>query len=111
MVHKFSVGGHEGYLCVGLFADGTPGEVFLTMAKEGTTIGGLADSVAKLASLALQYGVPVDVLEAKFSHQRFEPNGRAEGDPSIKFASSIVDYVFRWMGKKYGTKGGEESGS
>lgn len=108
VVHKFSVGGHEGYLIVGLFEDGKPGEMFLTMAKEGTTIGGLADSVAKMASLALQYGVSVDVLEAKFAHQRFEPNGPAVGDPNIRFAASIVDYVFRWLGQKYGTKGREE---
>jgi ribonucleoside-diphosphate reductase alpha chain len=94
--HKFSVADHEGYLTVGLFEDGQPGEMFITMAKEGSTIGGLMDSVAALTSMALQYGVPLDALVKKFSHQRFEPSGFTK-NPDIRQASSIIDYVFRWL--------------
>ncbi len=94
--HKFNIAGHEGYLNVGLFDDGQPGELFITMAKEGSTIGGLMDTVATLTSMALQYGVPLDALAKKFSHQRFEPSGFTK-NPDIKKASSIIDYVFRWM--------------
>lgn len=98
--HKFSVGGHEGYMHVGFFEDGTPGEVFLTMSKQGSTTAGLMDSIAILISLALQYGVPLESLVNKFSHVRFEPSGFTQ-DPDIPMAKSIVDYVFRWLGKEF----------
>jgi ribonucleoside-diphosphate reductase alpha chain len=100
VTHKFDVAGHEGYLHVGLFEDGAPGELFITMAKEGSTIGGLMDTIGTLTSLALQYGVPIDALVKKFAHQRFEPSGLTK-NPDIRFASSIVDYVFRWMGCQF----------
>jgi len=95
--HKFDIAGHEGYLTVGLFEDGRPGELFVTMAKEGSTIGGLMDTIGALTSLALQYGVPLESLVKKFAHQRFEPSGFTK-NPDIRNASSIIDYVFRWMG-------------
>lgn len=98
--HKFSVGGHEGYMHVGFFEDGTPGEVFLTMSKQGSTISGLMDSIAILISVALQYGVPLESLVDKFSHVRFEPSGFTQ-DRDIPMAKSIVDYVFRWLGKEF----------
>jgi ribonucleoside-diphosphate reductase alpha chain len=94
--HKFTIAGHEGYLNVGLFEDNKPGEVFITMAKEGSTIGGLMDSVATLTSMALQYGVPLDDLVRKFSHQRFEPSGFTN-NPEIRSAASVTDYIFRWL--------------
>lgn len=94
--HKFDIAGHEGYLTVGLFEDGTPGELFITMSKEGSTIGGLMDSVATLTSMSLQYGVPLEALVRKFSHQRFEPSGFTR-NPDIRRADSIIDYIFRWM--------------
>lgn len=94
--HKFEIAGHEGYLTVGLYEDGLPGELFITMAKEGSTIAGLMDSLATLTSLTLQYGVPLSDLVRKFAHQRFEPWG-ITGNPEIRSATSIVDYVFRWM--------------
>jgi len=100
ITHKFDVAGHEGYLTVGLFEDGTPGEMFITMAKEGSTIGGLMDSVAALTSISLQYGVPLEALVRKFSHQRFEPSGFTK-NPQIGRASSIIDYVFRWIGSQF----------
>ena len=96
MTHKFDIAGHEGYLTVGLFDNGLPGELFITMAKEGSTIGGLMDSIGTLTSMALQYGVPLDALVRKFAHQRFEPSGFTK-NPDIRNASSITDYVFRWM--------------
>jgi ribonucleoside-diphosphate reductase alpha chain len=96
VTHKFSIADHEGYLTVGLFADGKPGELFITMAKEGSTIGGLMDSIGTLTSLALQYGVPLDALVRKFAHQRYEPSGFTK-NPEIRNAASITDYVFRWM--------------
>jgi ribonucleoside-diphosphate reductase alpha chain len=96
LTHKFDIAGHEGYLTVGLFEDGQPGELFITMAKEGSTIGGLMDSIGTLTSLALQYGVPLDALVRKFAHQRFEPSGFTR-NPEIRNASSITDYVFRWL--------------
>ena len=96
VTHKFDIAGHEGYLTVGLFDDGQPGELFITMAKEGSTIGGLMDSIGTLTSMALQYGVPLDALVRKFAHQRFEPSGFTK-NPEIRNASSITDYVFRWM--------------
>ena len=100
VTHKFDIAGHEGYLTIGLFEDGTPGEMFITMAKEGSTIGGLMDSVAALTSVSLQYGVPLAALVRKFSHQRFEPSGFTK-NPQIRRASSIIDYVFRWMGIQF----------
>jgi ribonucleoside-diphosphate reductase alpha chain len=96
VTHKFDIAGHEGYLTVGLFDDGQPGELFITMAKEGSTIGGLMDSIGTLTSLAWQYGVPLDALVRKFAHQRFEPSGFTK-NPDIRNAASITDYVFRWM--------------
>ena len=100
VTHKFEVAGHEGYLTVGLFGDGQPGELFITMAKEGSTIGGLMDSIGTLTSLALQYGVPLEALIKKFAHQRFEPSGFTK-NPDIRNASSIIDYVFRWLGHQF----------
>jgi ribonucleoside-diphosphate reductase alpha chain len=97
LTHKFSVGGHEGYITVGLFEDGTPGELFITMAKEGSTIGGLMDVIGTETSLALQYGVPLDALVNKFSHARFEPSGWTT-NPDIPVAKSVVDYIFRFLG-------------
>jgi len=99
--HKFSVGGHDGYITVGLYDDGTPGEIFLTMAKEGSTVSGLMDAFATSVSMALQYGVPVQVLCDKFSHMRFEPAGYT-GNEEIPFAKSLMDYIFRWMDLRYG---------
>lgn len=96
LTHKFDIAGHEGYLTVGLFNDGRPGELFVTMAKEGSTIGGLMDAIGTLTSMALQYGVPLDALARKFAHQRFEPSGFTK-NPEIRSASSITDYVFRWL--------------
>ena len=94
--HKFEIAGHEGYLTVGLFDDGAPGELFITMAKEGSTIGGLMDSIATLTSISLQHGVPLQTLVKKFSHQRFEPSGFTK-NPDIRKCDSIIDYVFRWL--------------
>lgn len=96
VTHKFDIAGHEGYLTVGQFDDGHPGELFITMAKEGSTIGGLMDSIGTLTSMALQYGVPLDALVRKFAHQRFEPSGFTK-NPDIRNAASITDYVFRWL--------------
>jgi len=100
VTHKFNVAGHEGYLTVGLYKDGGPGELFITMAKEGSTIGGLMDSLGTAVSVALQYGVPVESLVNKFTHQRFEPAGMTH-NPDIPFAKSLVDYIFRWMGMEF----------
>jgi ribonucleoside-diphosphate reductase alpha chain len=100
ITHKFNVAGHEGYLTVGLYDDGRPGELFLTMAKEGSTIGGVMDSLGTAISVALQYGVPVESLVNKFTHQRFEPAGMTL-NPDIPFAKSLVDYIFRWMGMEF----------
>ncbi len=100
VTHKFDIAGHEGYLTVGLFDDGQPGELFVTMAKEGSTIGGLMDSIGTLTSLALQYGVPMEALVRKFAHQRFEPSGFTK-NPEIRNASSITDYVFRWLALQF----------
>ncbi len=94
--HKFDIAGHEGYLTVGLFENGQPGELFITMAKEGSTIGGLMDSIGTLTSMALQYGVPLEALVKKFAYQRFEPSGFTK-NPDIRQATSITDYVFRWL--------------
>ncbi|MEX2219666.1 MAG: LAGLIDADG family homing endonuclease [Phycisphaerales bacterium] len=100
ITHKFNIAGHEGYLTVGLYEDGTPGELFITMAKEGSTTGGLMDSLGTAVSVALQYGVPVQSLVNKFSHQRFEPAGMT-ANSDIPFAKSLVDYIFRWMGMEF----------
>ncbi|MBL8764401.1 MAG: adenosylcobalamin-dependent ribonucleoside-diphosphate reductase [Phycisphaerae bacterium] len=100
ITHKFNVAGHEGYLTVGLYEDGMPGELFITMAKEGSTIGGLMDCLGTAVSVALQYGVPVESLVTKFTHQRFEPAGMTT-NRDIPFAKSLVDYIFRWMGMQF----------
>jgi ribonucleoside-diphosphate reductase alpha chain len=100
ITHKFDIAGHEGYITVGLYEDGQPGELFLTMAKEGSTISGFADAFAQAISYALQYGVPLQDLVDKFSHVRFEPAGMTK-NPDVRFAKSIVDYIFRWMAGKF----------
>ncbi len=100
ITHKFDIQGHEGYITVGLYDDGSPGELFLVMAKEGSTISGFADAFAQAISYALQYGVPLPVLVDKFSHMRFEPSGMTK-NPQVRFAKSIVDYVFRWLATKF----------
>jgi ribonucleoside-diphosphate reductase alpha chain len=97
VTHKFNIAGHEGYITVGLFPDGRPGELFITMAKEGSTIGGLMDCFGTAVSMSLQYGVPLDVYVNKFSHTRFEPMGHTK-NPDIRIAKSVVDYIFRWLG-------------
>jgi ribonucleoside-diphosphate reductase alpha chain len=96
VTHKFSVGGHEGYLTVGLYKGGMPGEIFITMAKEGSTVSGLMDSFACATSLALQHGVPLKLMCEKFAHTRFEPSGWS-GNQDIGYAKSIMDYIFRWL--------------
>jgi ribonucleoside-diphosphate reductase alpha chain len=100
ITHKFSIGGHEGYMTVGKYEDGTPGELFVTMAKEGSVVSGLMDNFATMISMALQYGVPLKVLCDKFSHTRFEPSGFT-GNPEIPIAKSITDYIFRWLSLKF----------
>jgi ribonucleoside-diphosphate reductase alpha chain len=100
LTHKFDISGHEGYITVGLFEDGMPGEIFLVMAKEGSTISGFADAFAQAISYALQYGVPLQALVDKFSHVRFEPSGMTK-NADVRFAKSIVDYIFRWMASKF----------
>jgi ribonucleoside-diphosphate reductase alpha chain len=100
ITHKFNVAGHEGYVTVGLYEDGQPGEIFLTMSKEGSTVSGLMDSFATAISLTMQYGVPLDALVDKFSHMRFEPSGFTK-NPEIPMAKSLVDYIFRWLGSKF----------
>jgi ribonucleoside-diphosphate reductase alpha chain len=104
---KFKVGEYEGYIHVGLFDDGTPGDIFVDIAKEGTTLAGLMNSFMISVSLGLQYGVPLEVYVSKFSHMRFEPSGMTN-DPDIRVAKSIVDYIFRWMGKKFLTADQQE---
>jgi ribonucleoside-diphosphate reductase alpha chain len=100
ITHKFSVGGHEGYMHVGLYDSGEPGEIFIRMAKEGSTISGLMDSFATAVSLALQHGVPLRLLVDKFSRMRFEPSGFT-GNPVLPRATSVMDYLFRWLGAKF----------
>jgi len=100
ITHKFSIAGHEGYLTVGMYESGMPGEIFIVMAKEGSTISGLMDAFATAVSLALQYGVPLDVLIKKFSYTRFEPSGFT-GNREIGYATSIMDYIFRWLANKF----------
>ena len=100
LTHKFDIAGHEGYLTVGLYEDGKPGELFITMAKEGSTIGGLMDSFGTAVSMGLQYGVPMRVLVNKFIHSRFEPSGFTQNE-DIRYAKSLVDYIFRWLGNHF----------
>jgi ribonucleoside-diphosphate reductase alpha chain len=100
ITHHFSVSGHEGYITVGLYEDGTPGELFVTMAKEGGTLRGLTDAIGVLTSLALQYGVRVECLAEKFCHSRFEPSGHTT-NRDIPVASSITDYLFTWLGLEF----------
>ncbi len=103
ITHKFRVEGHKGYVTVGLFEDGTPGELFIKMSKQGSTMSGMSDSFATMTSLALQWGVPVKQLCAKFVGVRFVPQGRT-GNPDIPEASSITDYIFRWLALKFLTE-------
>ncbi|MGA2000198.1 MAG: hypothetical protein ABSG52_09405 [Terriglobales bacterium] len=100
ITHHFSIAGQEGYLTVGVYDDGLPGEIFITMSKEGSTVSGLMDSFATAVSLALQYGVPLQVLCNKFSHMRFEPSGWS-GNPKIGYAKSLMDYIARWLELKF----------
>jgi ribonucleoside-diphosphate reductase alpha chain len=100
LTHKFSVGGHEGYLHVGLYDDGCPGEIFIRMAKEGSTIAGLMDSFATAISISLQHGVPLKLLTDKFAHTRFDPAGFT-GNPDVPRATSLMDYIFRWLALKF----------
>jgi len=100
ITHKFDIAGHEGYITVGKYEDGQPGEIFIRMSKEGSTISGLMDSFATAISMALQYGVPLQVLVDKFSHTRFEPSGFTK-NPDIPMAKSIMDYIFRWLASKF----------
>ena len=96
ITHKFQIAGHEGYMTVGLYEDGRPGELFITMAKEGSTVGGIMNAFGTAISLCLQYGVPLHALVSKFSHSRFEPSGYTD-NPDIPIAKSLVDYIFRWL--------------
>ena len=107
ITHKFSVNGHEGYITVGLYEHGMPGEIFLVMAKEGSTISGLMDALATSVSIALQYGVPLQTLVDKFSHTRFEPSGFTN-NPEIPIAKSIMDYIFRWLASKFLSREGQQ---
>jgi ribonucleoside-diphosphate reductase alpha chain len=100
ITHKFSIGGHEGYITVGKYKDGEPGEIFIKMAKEGSTLSGIMDAFALSVSISLQYGVPLRALVDKFVNSRFEPSGYT-GNPEIRFAKSIVDYIGRWLGGKF----------
>jgi len=100
LTHKFAIQGHEGYITVGLYEDGSPGEIFLKMAKEGSTVSGLMDSFATVVSMSLQYGVPLQALVDKFAHSRFEPSGFT-GNPEIPIAKSIMDYIFRWLASRF----------
>lgn len=100
ITHKFSIGGHEGYITVGMYEDGTPGEIFIVMSKEGSTISGVMDAFATAVSLALQYGVPLKVLVDKFTHTRFEPSGFTN-NKQIPIAKSVMDYIFRWLALKF----------
>ena len=108
VIHKFSINGNEGYLTVGLYKDGSPGEMFVTMSKEGSTISGLMDAFATSISIALQYGVPLRVLVNKFVHTRFEPAGMTN-NPEIRFAKSVIDYIFRWLGLKFLPKADQDA--
>jgi ribonucleoside-diphosphate reductase alpha chain len=100
VTHKFSVGGHEGYITVGMYDDGRPGEVFIKMAKEGSTLSGIMDGLALTVSLGLQYGVPLKVFVDKLLNTRFEPSGITP-NPNIRFVSSVLDYIARWLGGRF----------
>lgn len=103
ITHKFKVENHKGYITVGLFEDGSPGELFITMSKQGSTMSGMADSFATMTSLALQWGVPIEQLCKKFVGVRFVPQGRT-GNPDIPEATSLTDYIFRWLALKFLTE-------
>jgi len=100
ITHKFGIAGHEGYLTIGMYEDGTPGEIFIVMAKEGSTLSGVMDSFATTCSMALQYGVPLKILVDKFSHTRFEPSGFTS-NPQVPYAKSVMDYIFRYLASKF----------
>jgi len=100
ITHKFDIAGHEGYITVGMYEDGNPGEIFIMMSKQGSTISGLMDSFATAISYALQYGMPLQFMVDKFAHMRFEPSGFTK-NPQIPYAKSIIDYLFRWMASKF----------
>ena len=101
ITHKFSVAGHEGYLTIGMYDDGRPGEVFITMSKQGSTIRGLMDSIGTCISIGLQYGVPIGVFCNKLAYTRFEPSGFSRGHPAVKEASSVLDYVGRYLAHRF----------
>jgi len=100
LTHKFSIGGHEGYIIVGMYEEGSPGEIFIKMAKEGSTLSGFMDGLALSISIGLQYGVPLKALVDKLTNTRFEPSGFTE-NPSIRYTSSVLDYIARWLGGKF----------
>ena len=100
ITHRFRVGEAKGYFTVGLYDDGTPGEIFIRIAKEGSTLSGTMNAFATMVSIALQYGVPLQVLVDKFSHFAFEPDGMTD-NKDIPTAKSVLDYIFRWLGKKF----------
>lgn len=100
ITHKFSVGGHEGYIIVGMYEEGTPGEIFIKMAKEGSTLSGFMDGLALSISIGLQYGVPLKALVDKLTNTRFEPSGFTE-NPVIRYSSSVLDYIARWLAGKF----------
>lgn len=100
ITHKFEIGQHQGYITVGLYDDGNPGEIFLKMSKEGSSLSGLVDAFATSISIGLQYGVPLKVFVTKFAHTRFEPSGPTQ-NPNLPEAKSVVDYVFRWLAIKF----------
>lgn len=100
ITHKFSIGGHEGYIIVGMYQEGTPGELFIKMSKEGSTLSGFMDGLALSISIGLQYGVPLKALVDKLTNTRFEPSGFTE-NPAIRYSSSVLDYIARWLGGKF----------
>ena len=106
VVHKFSVSGQEGYLIVGLYPDGRPGELFIKIAKEGSTLAGLYDTVGIITSMALQYGTPIEALAEKLKHTHFEPSGHTK-NPDIPYATSLSDYIFQWLGQTFGEAGSD----
>ncbi len=108
ITHKFKIENHKGYITVGLYEDGMPGEIFIVMAKEGSTISGLLDAFATAVSIALQYGAPLTVLADKFVYSRYEPSGYTK-NPDIPLAQSIGDYIFRWLIIKFGTEEEKEN--
>src|SRR6266568_6206669 len=100
ITHKFGIGGHEGYIIVGMYEEGTPGEVFIKMAKEGSTLSGFMDGLALSISIGLQYGVPLKAIVDKLTNTRFEPSGFTE-NPAIRYSSSVLDYIARWLGDRF----------